>query len=273
MKIIQFALTLVAVMALSGTARTISATMIPPGIVTYDASGGGLPQSVGWTFTDQNNPPSIVAVAGGILTHDSAFSNRAFWDMDLDALNGTVGDMGVFMESTVKIVSEFNTVTGRGNERGVGIATAGAANGVTGSIVRLVGNEDRVFLQDDLTEQVLASVAMDTTDAFHTYRLEILQEKVWLFVDGRLAASSTTSVTPFATLDIGGNFGDGTVFSGSLTERKSVIIGSLADIGGPTVPEPSGTAAVHVERFDYSQMGTYEAVDAEPSSLGLSIHT
>jgi hypothetical protein len=139
------------------------------------------------------------------------------------------------MESTLKIVTEFNT----SSERGVQIATAGAADGINGSIVRLVGNEDRVFLQDDFTDQILTSVAIDTTDAFHTYRLEILQEKVWLFIDGSFAASATTSVVPFATLDIGGNFGDGSIFSESLTERESVIIGSLADIGGPTLPEPS----------------------------------
>ncbi len=170
------------------------AAMTEGAVIIYDASSGMLPQSVGWTFTDQNNPPSNVTVAGGILTHNSAFSNRAGWEMDLDAVNGTLGDMGVFMESTAKIVSEFNTLTGGGHERGVGLAAAGAANSVNGSIVSLVGNEDRVFLQDGLTDQVLVSVAMDTTDAFHTYRLELLQEKVWLFVDGLLAASSTTSV-------------------------------------------------------------------------------
>jgi hypothetical protein len=86
---------------------------------------------------------------------------------------------------------------------------------------------------------MLTSVVMDTTDAFHTYRLEILQEKVWLFIDGNFATSATTSVAPFATLDIGGNFGDGSVFSESVTERMSVIVGSLADIGGPSMPEPA----------------------------------
>jgi hypothetical protein len=204
-------------------------------IVTYDASSGLLPQSSGWIFTDQNNPSSTVSVSGGILTHESTLSNRAFWDLDLDAVNGTPGDSGVFMESTLKIVTEFNT----SSERGVQIATAGAADGVNGSIVRLVGNEDRVFLQDDFTDQMLTSVVMDTTDAFHTYRLEILQEKVWLFIDGNFATSATTSVAPFATLDIGGNFGDGSVFSESVTERMSVIVGSLADIGGPSMPEPA----------------------------------
>jgi hypothetical protein len=77
-------------------------------IVTYDASSGLLPQSSGWIFTDQNNPSSTVSVSGGILTHESTLSNRAFWDLDLDAVNGTPGDSGVFMESTLKIVTEFN---------------------------------------------------------------------------------------------------------------------------------------------------------------------
>lgn len=52
------------------------ATMTDAATITYDASSGLLPQSVGWTYTDQATPPANAGVSGGILTLNSGVGNR-----------------------------------------------------------------------------------------------------------------------------------------------------------------------------------------------------
>lgn len=209
-----------------------AATAAEAAIVEYDASSGLLPQSVGWTFSDANNPPSVVGVSGGILTLNSAVGNRAGWEFN--PVPDTAGDDGVFMETTARIVSEQHTRV----DRGAALPQVGHTDGVIESGVDLYAWEDRIFL-NDFDDVTVGTHFMDTTDQLHAYRVELLRTRYWVFVDDSLVLSGTTPVSPSTFNGIGRGFGDTSVFSGGVTEWTQVTIGSLADIGGPTVPEPS----------------------------------
>lgn len=204
-------------------------------IVTYDASSGLLPQSVGWVFSDLNNPSATVSVGGGVLTLESALANRAYWELTLTP-PGTPGGLGAFVESTLKVISE--THNGGTPVRGLNVGSIGHSDGITGSVVDVWIREDRIFVNDS-TDTVVATYFMDTTDAFHAYRIEILDSQFWLFVDGSLKLSGTTPVFPYGTEIVVSSFGDASGGSENLSEWKTVTVGSLPDIGGPTLPEPS----------------------------------
>jgi len=209
-----------------------TATMTDADIVAYDASSGLLPQSVGWTYTDQATPPATAGVSGGILTLDSGVGNRATWD--LSPVPGTLGNDGVFVEATARVIDEQHA---RG-DRGAGLSHAGHADDVIESGVDLYAWEDRIFLNDS-NDITVGTHFMDTTDALHAYRIELLRTRYWVFVDDNLVLGGTSQVYPTTLNGIEGGFGDGSIYSGSITEWTKITIGSLADIGGPTIPEPS----------------------------------
>lgn len=197
----------------------------------YDASSGLLPQNVGWLYTDEANPPASAAVSGGVLTHNSAIDNRAQWA--LNPVPGTPGADGAFMEATARIVTGQHT----SNDRGIGFSV-GFGDGAVGSILDLHFWEDRIFI-NDVNDITVGTHFMDTTDVLHTYRVEILNTQYWVFVDNWLVFQGTTPAVPTALNQVGGAFGDGSAFSGGTTEWAKVRIGSLADVGGPTIPEPA----------------------------------
>ena len=201
-------------------------------IVEYDASSGLLPQSVGWSYSDQATPPASATVSGGILTLSSDVGNRAKWD--LNPVPGTLGNDGAFIEATARIVSEQHTSAGRGT----GLSSLGHADGVIATNLDLYAWEDRIFV-NDANDITVGTHLMDTTNALHKYRVELLRTQYWVFVDDKLVLAGTTPLTPSSLNGIAGGFGDGSVFSGGITEWAKIKIGSLADIGGPTVPEPS----------------------------------
>jgi len=201
-------------------------------ISEYDAASGLAPQAFGWAFTDQLNPPATTSVAGGILTFNSGPANRAYWQ--LFPVPATSGNDGAFMEATMRVVSEQHT----GLDRGASLISLGHADGAIESNVDLYAWEDRIFL-NDFDDNVVGTQFLDTTDAFHTYRVELLRTQFWVFVDDQLVFDGTTPVGALALNGVQGTFGDGSAFSASMTQWTKVLVGSLADIGGPTVPEPA----------------------------------
>lgn len=203
-----------------------------PNIIEYDATSGLLPQNLGWSYSDQANPPASEIVSGGILTLNSAVTNRARWD--LNPLPSTPGNAGVFMEATVRIVSEQHTST----SRGIALPQVGHADGVSESGIDLYAWTDRIFV-NDFDDVTVGTYFMDTTDQQHTYRVELLLSKYWVFVDDNLVLAGTTPVYPSALNGVGGGFGDGSTFSGGTSEWSTIRLGSLDAINGPTVPEPS----------------------------------
>lgn len=207
-------------------------TITDADIITYDASSGLLPQDAGWTYTDRASPPANAGVSGGILTLDSGVGNRARWD--LNPVPGTPGNDGMFMEATMRVIGEQHTPA----DRGVTLPHVGHADGVIESGVDLYAWEDRIFL-NDFDDITVGTHFMDTTDALHAYRIELLRTRYWVFVDDNLVLSGMTQVNPSSSNGVVGGFGDGSRYSGGITEWTKITIGSLADVGGPTIPEPS----------------------------------
>ncbi len=211
-------------------------------IVTYDASTNLLPQSVGWTYTSAGVAPTVF-VGGGILTLDAPTvrGSRGFWSFDVGTVTGTPSGSGIFMEVEVRIVSESHT----NSNRGLDIIELADTNGVVSSEVDTWAWTNRIF-SNDTSDTTAVSKGIDTTDGFHTYRVELLGDKFWVFRDGAQLMHGISPFVPFGTTsgpnDFYGFFGDTSGGSGSYSEWKKVTIGSLADIGGPTVPEPTSIA-------------------------------
>lgn len=140
----------------------------------------------------------------------------------------------MFMEATARVISEQHTLAGRGAT----LPHVGHADGVIESGVDLYAWEDRIFLNDS-NDITVGTHFMDTTDALHTYRIELLRSLYWVFVNDNLVLRGTTQVNPSSLNGVVGGFGDGAIYSGGITEWTRITIGSLADVGGPTIPEPS----------------------------------
>jgi len=217
------------------------------GIISYDASTGLLPHDTGWAVTATGSSGSV-AVGGGVLSVSAGIGNRRNWT--LNPVPGVPGDAGLFMESTVRVVSESHTAA----DRGISILGTGHADGVNAAVFDLYAWTDRIFLQD-VFDQTIATYHLDTTAGFRKYRLEALLGKYWVFVDDQLVLSGTAATVPYPQNIIAGGFGVGGNASGGSAEWKSVRLGSLAEIGGPTVPEPgsllllsSGTLGLWVLR-------------------------
>ena len=227
-------------------------------LVTYDASSGLPPESVGWVYHDEAIPPATVTVSGGVLNLGSTLENRAFWDIDLVGF-GASGSEGMFMESTLRINSESHSVTGRGME----IITLGRSDGVTGSSIAVYAWEDRIFVQDT-ADTTVGTHFLDTTDGFHTYRAEILDDAFWIFVDNVLVLSGSTPIGPFGTPISYAKFGDGSEFSDNNTDWTTIVVGTLDEIGGPSIPEPSSLTLLALGACGIAGRGLRRRVRKQP---------
>jgi hypothetical protein len=200
-------------------------------IITYDASTGLLPDATGWTL-DSAGTDGAISISGGVLNMTAATGSRRDWGVN--PVPATFGEQGAFMEATVRIVAETHSRS----DRGISIAGIGHADGATGSAADVYAWTDRIFVMNSY-DQFAGGFLMDTTDGFNTYRAELLFDKLWIFVDDALVLDLTVPILPAALNAVGGEFGVGGNFSGGTAEWTEVRLGSLADIGGPTVPEPA----------------------------------
>ncbi|MCC6489217.1 MAG: SBBP repeat-containing protein, partial [Candidatus Hydrogenedentes bacterium] len=199
--------------------------LVVDGRIGYDASTGLLPEEhdARWVFSDQNNPPSTVSVSDGILTFTNALSNRAQWVAQMGHGPGVSPDSGVFLETTVRIVSEEHSST----TRGVQLASVGEAIGSLGNSLDLYGWQDRIFAIG--STGIVGEYLMDTTDTFHTYRLELLGGQFAVFVDGVLCMTGVSPASAYSAPElIAFAFGNWSVSSGSVTEWSRVLGGVLS---------------------------------------------
>jgi hypothetical protein len=169
-----------------------------------------------------------VSIGGGILTLNTPVNSRVLGD---EPGSRDPGDQGVFMDATVRVVSESHTATGRGAT----LPHVGHADGVTGSGVDLYAWTDRIFINDG-NDVTVGTYFMDTTNAFHNYRVELLYSQFKVFVDGSLVLSGTTPTVPTLINGVSGRFGDSSIWSGGITEWKSIRVGPLP------APEPTSLA-------------------------------
>lgn len=197
-------------------------------IPVYDASSGQMPQQGGWTF--QGN--EMATMQSGTLLHDAQSGGQGFWTATtpIDAAND---GPGIFMETTAKILEENHTSTIAGltllDIRSHNLAAA------------LVAQDNGIIIRDT-AGSAIDRLKMDTTDGFHTYRLEMADETFWLFVDGELKLHETAAqlrppqVNGNSESDLVATFGDASgVESVSSTEYRHVSFGDLSAEGGPTV--------------------------------------
>jgi hypothetical protein len=149
----------------------------------------------------------------------------------MNPVPATPGNQGVFMEATVRVVSESHTVL----DRGVTLPHVAHGDGVTGSAVDLYAWTDRIFI-NDINDVTVATYLMDTTNAFHNYRVELLYSQFKVFVDGNLVLNGTSPTVPTVINAVTGRFGDGSNASGGITEWTLVRVGALP------APEPTSLA-------------------------------
>ncbi len=249
-----------------------------PLVLVYDASTNELPRSAGWNYVDNNAAQSTAQVESGILVQDAQLLERTFWEATIPT-DRAPADSGVFFETTAQIRREMHTNPKRGvNLIEVREYSTNATRGVT-----LYAHEDGLLLFNG-NDKPLArdKIQLNTTDTFHTYRVELKGNQYWLYVDGNVKASGVVPVFPVdqeflkglqrqnkKLPQLWGIFGDNTSSSAALVERKNVIFGSLAALGGPTAKRKS---------TDYDQLltGYWQLIpflnEGEPAFEGTSVN-
>lgn len=193
-------------------------------LVEYDASSGQLPQALGWSFIDQNNPQSIVTLVDEVLTLESAASNRSFWRTFFSHPSGDPVDSGIFMETDARVDWQVNSTS----DRGVILLEVIEGIGSSMSLVTLSAWEDRIFVNDS-NDDVVATYLMDTTDTFHNYRVAMYRDRFNIFVDGTLVLAGTSPLLTEATAGLVAKIGDGSSTTGSRMEMKRFASGTLRD--------------------------------------------
>ena len=193
--------------------------------IAYDASSGNVPESVGWSYTPDTATRSV---AGGIMTFNSDVASRAGWTFDMGSA-GFSSATGVFQSSTVKLDSDTHT----SSNRGLHILELDAGDGAHEVDIDVFAQADQVFPIMDGTR--LGTVMLDTTDTFHTYRLNLVGDDYSFLVDGTVRLSGT--IVPDGDSDpafLEADFGDQTGFAGGQSEWTNVTIGSIE-----ATPEPA----------------------------------
>ncbi len=212
-----------------------------PLVTVYDAGQNELPKSAGWNYSSEAGAAEA-EIRDGILIHDSSKTTRSFWTISLPASSVPAG-AGVFMERTLKVNDEQHT----NNRRGINVVEINEVTPQSVGGATVYAWQDRVFVMDHDDRTIIGRVDFDTTDGFHTYRLEVHRDRFWLYIDGQLKIEGTgllaptpkTGESPIPTEDqsvprLVGKFGNGSSSSQSVTETKSIVFGSLAALGGPT---------------------------------------
>ncbi|TWU05281.1 Serine/threonine-protein kinase PknB [Symmachiella macrocystis] len=212
-----------------------------PLVTVYDAGQNELPRAAGWIYNSEAGAAEA-EIREGVLFHNSSKVTRSFWITSLRADSAPV-EAGVFMERTLKVNDEQHTNPRRGiNVVEINEVTPQSVGGAT-----VYAWQDRVFVMDHDDRKIIGDIKFDTTDGFHTYRLEVHRDRFWLYIDEQLKIEGTGLLTKtpknveslIPTTDksvprLVGKFGNGSSSSQSVTETKSIVFGSLTALGGST---------------------------------------
>jgi hypothetical protein len=219
--------------------------------ITYDASSGNAPESVGWSYTPDTATRSV---AGGILTFNSDVASRAGWSFDMGSA-GFSSATGVFESSTVKIDSETHT----SSTRGLHVLELDAGDGAQEVDIDVFAQADQVFPIMNGTR--LGTVMLDTTDAFHTYRLDLTGDNYSFLVDGTVRLTGT--VVPSSDGDppfLEAEFGDQSGSAGSQSEWTNVTIGSIE-----ATPEPASVLLLGSGGLGLMTVGVRKRLQRKPA--------
>jgi len=210
-----------------------------PLVKVYKPAAGFWPEETGWVFENQEGETKL---DGGTLHHESKMQSRSYWWNTLPA-HSVPADSGVFMQIAAQIEQEKHVNQRRGYIlMEIDEITEQFHRGAT-----LYAWEDKLFVIGSNDWATLATVEMDTTNAKHTYRLEIQKDYFWLYINGTLRAKGkmpsrkrtqqTIDEMPSESTSLPrlfGKFGDNSVSAESSVAIHSVVFGSLAARGGPT---------------------------------------
>jgi hypothetical protein len=200
-------------------ALVVAASSNADQIGTYDASLGFLPGDICWNVVGANQAPAPTFVDGALRHGPTVYGTSSYFSRDLPPY--LLAD-GAAVTAVVKIQSStwyasnpfkrtgyyINLSDKSGKWAGLGIAS------------------DRILLQTLDQNWSDQTYLMNTTDAFHTYRVEFSGTTATVFVDGRAVLSDTvgSGATPRRVI-----FGDVSILGWSTSFTKSVVVEGLPD--------------------------------------------
>lgn len=214
---------------------------------SYDPSLGTLPEAQGWTFFENDGPPSPV-VEDGVLkqgpTGSGCTSNYEYWyrsDVPID-FGATVT-----LEASLRVISSSYA---DGTACGDFGCSGGTPSWKPGYIIAINDADERVLKVGFTSTGVVVDpgccfcpedapvLPFDTTDGFHLYRIVIGSGVVSLFVDNQLlhTVSLGTALNPGAANSV--SFGDATHLGSSQTELSFLRYTTDPTAAGiPTISE------------------------------------
>lgn len=233
--------------------------------ITYDPSTGLLPDQAGWVYTQTGGGPTSIAATGGLLSLNVGVTPRGSWNYNLLSAGNSPGQ-SIFMESTVRVISESHTSSNRGVSIFELENTTQGASGYTNEVDGYAWS-NKIFWTNSVGT-VVGSATVDTS-TFHTYRLELDGNNAFVYVDGQevgaVLNNSYLNGDPSQPDVLRAHFGDSTVASGSVTDWQLVRAGLLSDgitetspvLPSDTIPPGTGGSVDGVYVFNNVPSGRW----------------
>jgi hypothetical protein len=206
-------------------------------VTVWDGSSGLLPEQVdpGWELID--NAPTNPSLAGGVLTIQTAgsFSHQQYYRMAGAAF--AAPDTGPYwLEAEVRLVSGSQTS---------GWWRAPIAMGIrfdNGRLAVLEIRPDFIYIRNGDNSVGASNATVDTNDAFHTYRMEVLGtasgSTVNVYQNGLLVLTDNAVYNASGTAGV--FFGESSTLALGTSEWKRVSH-NMAAVATP-IPEPGSYA-------------------------------
>ncbi|MBL9148811.1 MAG: hypothetical protein JNM94_08980 [Phycisphaerae bacterium] len=200
-------------------ALVVAAASSADQIGTYDASLGLLPGDICWTAVGANQAPPPTFVDGALKHGQTSYGTSSYFSR---ALPPYLFADGAAVTAVVKIQSSTWYASNPFKRTGYYVNLADKS----GKFAALGIASDRILLQTLDQNWSDQTYLMDTTNAFHTYRLAFSGSTVAVFVDGRQVLSDTvgSGATPNQVI-----FGDVSILGASTSLTKSIVVEGLPD--------------------------------------------
>jgi len=248
---------------------SVSLAAAEPPCLSYDAGLGTAPDSQGWDKTVVD--PASFDVTGGVL-HQSTlpFSINGcldgqsepqllFWSAPVEPFTFSEG---VVLEAELRVLSSQYAANPCNDWPRPGFLMG--VDDESDRTFRVGFGESTILLENDpfipFGSPGVVEASFDTTDDFHSYRLEIVGAEATLSIDGVPTLSLSFFGNPFSTSNRV-FFGDGTGWANSEVEIRAVRVFPLGDEDcGPCPADFNGDGLVNVLDFIAFQ-GAFAAMD------------
>jgi hypothetical protein len=183
-------------------------------VVFYDAAQGALPTERCWDAIGAQNAPAPTIVEGALLHGTTGYGNTSYFNHPFPPI--FFAD-GAAIEASIKVDSSTWYASNPYKRCGFYLTISDNA----GKYAQLGISNDRVLLSTADQNWSDQTYLINTTTAYHTYRLEILGSTATVFIDG--AAVLTDTVGSGATANRAA-FGDLSVLGNSKTRTQYVKV-------------------------------------------------